>query len=504
MALFAAILAFVQTPEALRTRYGAVTDNQSVAHEPSTGVHTFEQFVQVFGRTYMPGGEEYARRESIFQSSLTQISLKNSRSNRSWTAGTHPFMDWTVSEREERLYGYAPSSPHATRLDVLASLQASVEVDGDEQVYGGADDSFEAQTPEVRNQGALCGSCWAFSAVEAVEALLMKAESPWRHHQVEKEVGDVRLSPQALLDCVPNPRHCGGKGGCYGGTGDLAFAYMRDHGIPLENDLQYHPGKVGKCPMEPYPSGLARVVLTGWRSLPTNKAQPLMHALVNDGPLVVSVDAHEWVDYDSGVFDGCNRDAVLNHAVLAKGYGRAQGSEAAHRKKYWLIQNSWGARWGEDGNVRLFRHDDEDQWCGTDHHPQEGDGCDGGAQAVAVCGSCGVLFRPLQPQGATFILPSESGGGGPGGGSAGVATTETQDSSAWDMQDGSPTVVTTEAQDTSASDMQEPSRSQELIGLRANVGETPPVASVETPATAPAEVSSASAYEQMSDLFHLS
>merc|ERR1719272_405244 len=240
----------------------------------------------------------------------------------------------------------------------------------------------------IRQQGS-CGSCWAISSAEAVEAQLLKQGQ------------NVRLSAQALVDCVPNPQHCGGTGGCDGATGELAYTFMRDHGIPLEADLPYS-AVTGTCeisgvPKQPvldemWPSD-KRVVVSGWNQLPSNKAEPLKQALTQQGPVVVAVDGNNWFDYQSGVFDGCDKDAELGHAVLLKGYGEDNG------QKYWRIQNSWGRNWGEQGHIRLTRHDNEDEWCGTDHKPQDGLGCDGGPPEITVCGMCGILYDPIVPEG---------------------------------------------------------------------------------------------------------
>merc|ERR1719159_559793 len=234
----------------------------------------------------------------------------------------------------------------------------------------------------IVNQGS-CGSCWAISASEALEAQLQK-----NGHK-----SNIKVSAQALVDCVPNPQHCGGTGGCDGATGELAYDFVRDHGIPLESDLEY-TAQTGKChhPEGLYPAA-QRVRVDGFHALPSNKYAPLMNALVQEGPAVVSVDGNTWFDYDSGVFDGCEKDAVLGHAVLLVGYGSDAG------KPYWRIQNSWGADWGENGYIRSTRHVDEEMWCGTDNKPQEGSGCDGGPSEITVCGMCGILYEPLVPQG---------------------------------------------------------------------------------------------------------
>merc|ERR1719321_1502220 len=157
------------------------------------------------------------------------------------------------------------------------------------------------QLPIV-NQGS-CGSCWAISASEALEAQLQK----------NGQSSSIKVSAQALVDCVPNPQHCGGTGGCDGATGELAYAFVRDHGIPMESSLPY-TAETGKCYNSegPWPSSQC-VRISGWHQLPSNKYAPLMRALASEGPVVVSVDGNNWFDYTNGVFDGCDKDAVLGH-----------------------------------------------------------------------------------------------------------------------------------------------------------------------------------------------
>jgi len=328
---------------------------------------------------YRTDSHEYAHRAQVFEESMAQIVSKNARVGKLYTAGVHPFMDWTPDERKS-LNGYKPSRD---RAPVLSALQLNT------TNYGTGGDSYLAQGPPVRQQGN-CGSCWAISAVEAVEAQLMKSGT------------HMQLSPQALVDCVQNPRHCGGSGGCDGATGELAYSFVRDYGIPTEEDWSYN-AKDGSCPLsgsgsQAFPA-TQRVRLSGWDTLPSNQAQPLMEALVQQGPAVVAVDANDWFDYSSGIYDGCHKDATLVHAVLAKGYGQESGT------KYWQIQNSWGSGWGENGDIRIVRHDDEDQWCGTDRKPEEGLGCDGGPKEITVCGTCGLLYDPIIPRGARVETP---------------------------------------------------------------------------------------------------
>lgn len=393
MSLFLRIAVDLAIAEGLRAHgHAAFSAGASTSEE-----YTFDAFVQDFAREYK-GSDEYERRAALFRDSLSQIAAINSRAGGSWTAGVYPFMDWSAAERSDRLHGLVPSaSRRAAEPSPLAALQEDSAARG--RLYGGAGDSFEAVAPAVQDQNIFgdCGSCWAFAAVEAVEAQLMKNKSPLLPD------GEPRLSVQALLDCVPQQNSC--AGGCKGSHPDLAFAFMRRNGLPLETAVPYDPMHTGKCPIEPYPQDWVRVTITGWQELPSNQAQPLMRALVQNGPAVVSADSRSWYPYKSGVFNGCPKDPDPNHSVLARGYGIEGGN------KYWLLQNSWGTQWGEAGSIRIARHDDENSWCGTAWN-QDGEGCDSEQKTnVTVCGSCGFLgYGALVPKvGYVMLGPGPSG-----------------------------------------------------------------------------------------------
>lgn len=202
--------------------------------------------------------------------------------------------------------------------------------------------------------------------------------------QAELKTGNAtQLAYQQLVDCVPNPNHCGGTGGCQGATAELAFEYVQKHG--LSKDGAYADG--GSC-QTAHPVASVQ----GWHRLPVNEAQPLLTA-VSEGPVVISVDGSQWFGYDSGIFDGCPKDVIVNHAVLAIGFGKEEG------KKFWLIRNSWGHGWGEKGHIRIHRHEVNENYCGVDKDPKEGVGCDGGPAEIPVCGMCGILSDSSHPVG---------------------------------------------------------------------------------------------------------
>jgi hypothetical protein len=67
---------------------------------------------------------------------------------------------------------------------------------------------------------------------------------------------------------------------------------------------------------------------------------------LNHGPLAISLDSTTWKFYNKGEFDGCKMSYFeYNHAITLIGV----------TKTYWIIRNSWGADWGENGYIRIKR-----------------------------------------------------------------------------------------------------------------------------------------------------
>merc|ERR1712159_408139 len=83
----------------------------------------------------------------------------------------------------------------------------------------------------------------------------------------------------------------------------------------------------------------------------------IAQALAKYGPLSIAVDANGFSGYNGGVLrnPSCSTSG-LNHAINIVGYGTA-GLE------YWMVRNSWGTTWGEEGYIRMARGDCECGLC---------------------------------------------------------------------------------------------------------------------------------------------
>lgn len=231
---------------------------------------------------------------------------------------------------------------------------------------------------EVKNQGS-CGSCWAFSTIESIEsAIAIKTKSP-----------PPILSAQEIVDCTPNPDHCGGTGGCEGAICQLAFNYTKTGGLTLEKDYRY-TARDGKCKEANMPKIASNV--NGYVDVKQNDQAALM-AAVTLTPVSISVAAEPWQMYERGVFDGCRlrgAGTVIDHAVQVVGYDDTASTP------FWIVRNSWGKSWGQSGYIQLKKYNGEEH-CGTDARPSDGDACKDGPKTEHVCGECGILYDNSYP-----------------------------------------------------------------------------------------------------------
>lgn len=374
----------------------------------------FDQFVHAHGRAYKAGSAEYAERRAAYDKRVARAEEQNSRQDRLWTAGVNEYWDWTDSEVKS-LLGWkggaqllsssggqlrqshslslaSPARPSKlTRLrrarDQLRSKRDDPAANHNSTAADSSAYPLEKNWLHLksaltyRNQG-YCGSCWALAAAGILEAA--------------SEIHGKRrtFSVQEMVSCVPNPHHCGGTGGCEGSTVELAMDWVMHQGLAQEHEIPYKQ-KNGLCNFGRHTAANAApaIGMTGWETLPQNKYLPLMDALVKHGPVAVSASADDWLFYVDGVYNGCQKDVIVNHAVVLYGYGQVENKGGVRPTKYWTIQNSWGRAWGENGFIRILRRDDDEKyWCGIDRDPQMGTGCAGGPPHVTVCGMCGILY----------------------------------------------------------------------------------------------------------------
>ena len=196
---------------------------------------------------------------------------------------------------------------------------------------------------EVKNQQQ-CGSCWAFATTGSVEGI---------NAIVTGELQSV--SEQELVDCDTEQDK-----GCQGGLMDFAYKFIIDNGgIDTEADYPYTAVQ-GLC--DDFKKQRRHVVtIDGFEDVPQKDEASLKKATAHQ-PVAVAVEADQksFQLYMGGVYDDDDCGTQLDHGVLLVGYGREPG-----QGEYWIVKNSWGTEWGDQGYIRLRANTKEPEgMCG--------------------------------------------------------------------------------------------------------------------------------------------
>jgi C1A family cysteine protease len=214
----------------------------------------------------------------------------------------------------------------------------------------------------IKNQGQ-CGSCWAFSATEAVESQMILATGGKLA---------VALSPQQVASCSPSSGKWGCQG-CNGGFTEGAYEYLKSSPglsnafyIPYEQSLVENT-PTAACPtakvesiggeMEQLQGGYAQIKGYHYATPPCTSGECASQDLeklkkaLEHTPVSVCVNAGVWNDYVGGVMSSkaCGPMGAMyqDHCVMATGFNVSAPTP------YWIVRNSWASTWGEEGYVYL-------------------------------------------------------------------------------------------------------------------------------------------------------
>lgn len=187
---------------------------------------------------------------------------------------------------------------------------------------------------------ANCGGCWAFGAVDAFSL---------RRCQAGLDTTPIQLSQEYMIDCDSHNE------GCNGGYLNMAWKFLQNTGVPTAECYPFTAGEKGignKC---------SNVCTDGTSITKTYKTtgpgkrvagiSGVMSELVTGGPLEASFDvAEDFLYYSSGIYTHRWGYWIGHHAVILVGYGTTDSGV-----DYWIVRNSWGPSWGENGYFRIMR-----------------------------------------------------------------------------------------------------------------------------------------------------
>ena len=265
------------------------------------------------------------------QVSVSDIQAAIKASRATWVAAENPISKLTP-EQQKQLLGVKNAPKTNTHPPARVASTYSLPPSLDWRNNGGN------YVTSVKNQGS-CGSCWAFSAVAALEsATLINQKTP---------NVDLNLSEQVLISCCTDI--CGPDGDCGGGWPERAADFLRDQGAPPQTCYPYVQS--GMC-ANACPNWQASAYkATGWEyvvNYEQNEA-PTVDAIkagLQHGPLAVAMAVYsDFMAYSGGVYQYVSGNLDGYHAVLVVGYNDAG--------QYFIVKNSWGSYWGEQGYFRI-------------------------------------------------------------------------------------------------------------------------------------------------------
>lgn len=289
-----------------------------------------------------------------------RIALLNAEPDSLWVAAPHERFEGLTLDDVKVLLGAKLShiSKHLNNTLPESVYEAIPDVD----IPGEFDarKKWSGLIHPIRDQQR-CGSCWAVSASEVLSdrtAIATGKASPV-------------LSAEDLVSCDKSDE------GCNGGELPHAWKYLVSTGIVTDSCLPYTSGdgKVPKCATKCVDSeSFTRTKAQD--SYAINGASNMLKDIMTNGPIQVGFMVYSsFMSYSHGVYHKLRSEKKPEggHAVKILGWGRAGKKKTA----YWLVANSWGPKWGEEGFFRILRSKDE---CGIQSmgppyagHPAKGE-----------------------------------------------------------------------------------------------------------------------------------
>ena len=291
-------------------------------------MNLFNNYINMYNKNYTES--TYEQRYAIFSENLKYINYLKDQ---------HPHLQFDINEYTDLMphefefdsKGWSGNS-HTIRLSKTKGCKQYMDTSNITNLPKSWDWREHNAVTSVKNQGQ-CGSCWSFSATAAMEGAWAISTGKL-----------IDLSEQQVMDCSSKYINFG----CNGGEMDHAFDYAIDNGMCLDEDIPYNAVSQACSDEEKKCNKVADFLYC--MDVTPNNEQVLMQA-VYETPVSVAIEADVRVFqfYSGGIIDSSTCGTSLDHGVVIVGYGTEED------KDYWIVKNSWGEDWGENGYVRIAR-----------------------------------------------------------------------------------------------------------------------------------------------------
>lgn len=266
-----------------------------------------------------------ASRAQIYQDNVRQIQVQNLNPLNTFYSEINHFADLSWDEVQSRFLGLIPIRTHRDSEDNFSSSPTAWE-----KAVASLDWRMSpGKISPILDQGD-CGSCWAFATAATVESTIA----------IRSGKNVIKLSEQQFLDCSSN------RGGCQGGYLSRSFEYVKLSGlypvhiynrsyVAMDNQTCLAQSLRRTSPVQPSKIRRARI---------GNGERFILRSLLSGVVTVGFAVEQPFLFYKNGSYNGICAP-VMNHAMVIVGY----------TLKDWIVRNSWGEHWGENGYVRIPR-----------------------------------------------------------------------------------------------------------------------------------------------------
>ena len=304
----------------------------------------FAEFMGQFGRSYGTFDDHMGKFDA-FKVNYRSVKKHNSKFEKgevTWKKAINQFSDMTQEEFEDMYLSTTLKKPTGP----IVASESHHDIQGRPHLVGASHlpdyvNWFEAGKVSASIDQGGCGSCWAFTTATTLESL----------NAINNNLKTVpRYSVQYLLDCDES------NWGCDGGWMADAYEFTKQQGIVDWEDYAHtYQGRKTKCSKVDKKAKRFHNGASHEEDMASNER---MRELVAKNPIGVAIYSNYGClgGYSSGIIHDkdCNCSNPdkndVNHAVTLVGYGKSTEKGC---DEYWIIKNSWGPYWGENGTFKL-------------------------------------------------------------------------------------------------------------------------------------------------------
>merc|ERR1711872_491198 len=316
------------------------TVGHAQAGEPDSVMLSMDEkeFEELFDLDPVVDPQEFEKRQNALKSNeelIKQVNQEYAEGKKTWYDSVNEFSDLPEDEFVSRMTGLVIPED---RMDSQESKRYFNGFRRNRQAVPDQNSAVdEGHVSPVKSQGQ-CGSCVAFASMSSVETCFKKITGVF---------GDY--SEQQMVDCGYG---INGANACNGAAPHAYLKWAGDELVKFASEEQYP--YAGSSPSLTCPDNLPvfnqGAEISGSYFTYGGDEDLLKKLVYTHGSVLAGVYAnYELQNYRGGIFSGCPSNSQPNHAISVVGYGTENGVD------YWLIKNSWGTWWGDNGYFKLKR-----------------------------------------------------------------------------------------------------------------------------------------------------